>query len=163
MAIRLKDRFLACSAIALMAAAIQVCRAAALRPSLELLLNLLWFSLAVASFTAWVSRRNPDGGSRRLELLSLVFVFALLFPVISPSDDLAQPLDDDACTTQVLISGLKAEKHLAAPLHRPQSALLALPFLPTLARSPEAVAGPAVKSLPSVVGQATGNHSPPLI
>ncbi len=164
MAIRVsRDRLLASSAIVLSASASLLWRAAALRPSLEVLLNLLWVGLALGTLGAWACRRGPAIHSHRLELLSLVFVFALLFPVVSASDDLAQPLDDDACTTQAMVSGLKAEKHVAASLHQPLSALPALPFLSTLVRSPEAVAGPAAKSLPVAMGQATGNHSPPLV
>ncbi len=145
-----------------MAAAIQVCRTAALRPSLEVGLNLLWFGLALGSFTAWIGRCNPRGRPRRLELLSLAFVFALLFPVISPSDDLAQPLDDDACTTQIMISGLKAEKHFAAPVRPSQTATPAVLLFPTLLRNADIVTLPAVRPLPNAVSHATGNHSPPL-
>jgi hypothetical protein len=157
-----KDRLLASSAIALIAAAILLCWVGGVRPSLEVVLNLLWLGLASATLAAWLCRCTPVRRSRRLELLALLFAFALLFPVISPSDDLAQPLDDDACTAQMVLSVLKAERHFPATVGLPEAALRPLPFLPTLVWSTEITAGHPAKLLPSAISHATGNHSPPL-
>ncbi len=157
----LKNRLLAASAIALIAAAPFLWRMTGLQPSLEVVLNLVWLVLVLASFGAWGCRR-PAPRPRHLELVTLVFVFALLFPVISPSDDLAQPLDDDACTSQLVISGLKAEKHTPAAVGLPESALPVLSFVPMLARSIEIAVPPAMRSFPAAIGHASGNHSPPL-
>jgi hypothetical protein len=156
-----KDRLLAFVAIVLTGASIPVCRAIPVTPSLEVALNLLWLGLVLGSFTAWICRRRPVLRLRRLELLALVFVFALLFPVISPSDDLAQPLENDGCTTQLVVGVLKAEKQVAATACLPFSVMPKSPFLPALQSRTEIVTLPSAKSLPSATGHATGNHSPP--
>jgi len=53
---------------------------------MENLLNLCWLLLAVAALVAWRCQA-PRGGHGR-PLVALLFVLALMFPVISASDDL---------------------------------------------------------------------------
>jgi hypothetical protein len=59
---------------------------------MEILLNLLWLITAVAVFSLWMLRWIParEARSNRMftEAVALVAVFALLFPVISLTDDL---------------------------------------------------------------------------
>jgi hypothetical protein len=59
---------------------------------METLLNLVWLAVAVAAIWLWrfhwsVSRRNPRH-STSMEAVAMVCVLALLFPVISLTDDL---------------------------------------------------------------------------
>jgi len=53
---------------------------------MELLLNLIWVVLAAATLYAWGRRRNHP--QSRPHLIALVCLLALLFPVISATDDL---------------------------------------------------------------------------
>jgi hypothetical protein len=59
---------------------------------METFLNLVWLAVTVAGIWLWrfrwiVSRRNPRH-STRMEAVAMVCVLALLFPVISLTDDL---------------------------------------------------------------------------
>jgi hypothetical protein len=59
---------------------------------METFLNLVWLAVTVAAIWLWrfrwiVSRRNPRH-STRMEAVAMVCVLALLFPVISLTDDL---------------------------------------------------------------------------
>ena len=60
--------------------------------NMELGLNLFWLLLTVVSFALWGRRRSSDaGGRQRLPLLSAIALgsaLAILFPVISVTDDL---------------------------------------------------------------------------
>jgi hypothetical protein len=56
---------------------------------MELLLNLIWLLLVVPAFLLWKSSRQAEGLPRAsLRLLALACVLALLFPVVSASDDI---------------------------------------------------------------------------
>jgi hypothetical protein len=156
-----KNRVLAFLAILLVGALMLLCRMTVLRPSLEETLNVFWLGLATGSFIAWICRRDAASRSRTLGLLALVSVFALLFPVISPTDDLAQPLDNDACTTQLVLSGIKAEKHVAAGAGVPAAVVFQPSILPTQQRRAEIVTFSSARSLSNAIRFATGNHSPP--
>src|SRR5689334_14761123 len=61
---------------------------------MELLLNLVWIATASAALVAWVAwRRSSDSDAVPKMLrgtMVVVCVLALLFPVISISDDLSQ-------------------------------------------------------------------------
>jgi hypothetical protein len=59
---------------------------------METILNLIWLVVTVAAIWLWrfrwsVSRQNPRH-STRMEVVAMVCVLALLFPVISLTDDL---------------------------------------------------------------------------
>jgi hypothetical protein len=59
---------------------------------METILNLIWLAVTVAAIWLWrfrwsVSRQNPRHGAR-MEVVAIVCVLALLFPVISLTDDL---------------------------------------------------------------------------
>jgi hypothetical protein len=59
---------------------------------METILNLAWVAITVAAMWLWrfrwtVSRQNPRH-STRVEVVAIVCVLALLFPVISLTDDL---------------------------------------------------------------------------
>jgi hypothetical protein len=56
---------------------------------MELLLNLIWLLLIVPAFLVWNSPRNrADRHRANFALLTLICVLALLFPVISATDDM---------------------------------------------------------------------------
>jgi hypothetical protein len=59
---------------------------------METILNLIWLAITLAAIWLWrfrwtVSRQNPRH-SKRMEAVAMVCVLALLFPVISLTDDL---------------------------------------------------------------------------
>ena len=79
--------------------------------TMELTLNIIWLVLALAGFAwwAWMHRRAwTQGGVSGRRLGAVIFCSALLFPVISMTDDLhAQPAayEDPAPARQVIQSG----------------------------------------------------------
>jgi hypothetical protein len=81
---------------------------------MELLLNLVWVAIAVASFCVLLRKRGTESQYRTVPYakawLALACVLVLLFPVVSASDDLhpAQAVLEDAT---------KRIQQLAAPLH----------------------------------------------
>jgi len=137
-----------------------------LRPSvhltLEASLNLLWLLLAMGAFAHWLA----PGGSRRsthlAELVTLVFVLSLLFPVISANDDLALDLINDAKTSQSMVStqGEKQLRGSAGLLGSP--AALAAQLDSALPAAFEFISTHVRAASVATPGDATGNHSPPL-
>jgi hypothetical protein len=132
--------------------------------TLEASLNLLWLLLAIYALAHWV---GPGASRRRAHLpglISLVFILSLLFPVISANDDLAQLyLINNAKTSLSITTSLKNGKQLhSAGLPDWSAALadLSACFLPVTAEFVPGSARPASVATP---GEATGNHSPPLL
>jgi len=67
---------------------------------MENLLNLCWLLLGVAALVAWHCQASRSGHGR--PLVALLFVLALMFPVISASDDLhptPQAMEDSSKRT----------------------------------------------------------------
>ena len=65
---------------------------------MEILLNLVWASLAVCLVQLWARFAPREGGSRRIQIVALAMLIVILFPVISVSDDLQaaqNPAEDD--------------------------------------------------------------------
>jgi hypothetical protein len=54
----------------------------------ELFLNLVWVALAVCIVGVWFRRENRSEADRRMQWVALAVLIAVLFPVISVSDDL---------------------------------------------------------------------------
>jgi hypothetical protein len=54
----------------------------------EILLNLAWAALAVFIVCLWLRLGDRTGLDRRRQIIALVVLLAILFPVISVSDDL---------------------------------------------------------------------------
>lgn len=130
--------------------------------TVEAVLNVSWVLLAVVAFARW----NSGGSYRRDSFsgtLSLIFVLALLFPVISASDDQAQmALIDNADAAQSIALNLENHKqqlHIVASL---------TPAVPVAAESPacplpfELVSEPVFTATFDTTDNTTGNHSPPL-
>jgi hypothetical protein len=66
----------------------------------ETFLNLAWAVLAVASAVLWMRTERRTGSECYLPLMALVLLLAILFPVISVSDDLwamQNPAEADTC------------------------------------------------------------------
>lgn len=55
---------------------------------MEIFLNLVWAALAVAIVVHWHRTGSHSGHSRRAQLVAIAVLVAILFPVISVSDDL---------------------------------------------------------------------------
>jgi len=101
---------------------------------MELLLNLVWVTLALVAFCAFLRKRRACAWTARIPyvkaLLALSCMLVLLFPVVSASDDLHP-------TQAVLEDASKRIHQLVAPLQHVQvnsltgtfPALLAIYFL----------------------------------
>lgn len=129
-------------------------------------LNLLWLFVALAAFFQWVSPRIKSYRNRLplSGLVSLIFALALLFPVISANDDVAElELINDAVTSRSLATVFKSDKQLHTVAGLPD----ALPgtlsqFTFSVSLDSEFVAEPAFTLSVAIPGETTGNHSPPL-
>lgn len=55
---------------------------------MELILNLAWGLLAVASICLWARVERRKGAERRSPVIALLMLIVILFPIISVSDDL---------------------------------------------------------------------------
>jgi hypothetical protein len=54
----------------------------------EILLNLAWAALALLIVCLWIRNGDLTGTDRRRQLVAIAVLIAILFPVISVSDDL---------------------------------------------------------------------------
>jgi hypothetical protein len=115
---------------------------------MELLLNLLWLSLALGTLFAFVQRRRRStlwaAPPYCASLIALAFTMVLLFPIVSASDDLhpAQAVVEDAS---------KKIQLMVAPVHMVRTsaprALLPL-MLPLCMMVALAVLGPSDSLVP---------------
>lgn len=55
---------------------------------MEIVLNLIWVLLAVVIVRLWMSQARQEGASAMTQLAALAILIAILFPVISVTDDL---------------------------------------------------------------------------
>ncbi len=139
----------------------------ALRPwvhlTLEVSLNLLWLLLGLIALVRWSSPSSTRNRRRPFALVTLIFILALLFPVISANDDVAQQeLINDAMSAKSLSATFKADKQrhscvdvAAAP---PSDSPCAV-YAPGAA---EFTPQPALNQSVATPGETTGNHSPPM-
>jgi hypothetical protein len=94
---------------------------------MELLLNLLWLSLALPAFWIWGTRSVPvrDSLARIRSLVFLGCALVLLFPVVSATDDLRalQPVTEEFGASKCAVKrspGIKSATQLkdaASPAH----------------------------------------------
>jgi hypothetical protein len=94
---------------------------------MELLLNLIWITLATGAFLIFLHSRQASGDvqvSLRRALIALACVTLLLFPIVSASDDLHP-------TQAVLEDATRRVQHLISPLHV-SAGDAAVPMLPLL-------------------------------
>lgn len=67
---------------------------------MEIFLNLAWAVLAVVLVGLWLRTGSRIGHSRRSQIIAIAVLIAILFPVISVSDDLMaiqNPAETDNC------------------------------------------------------------------
>ena len=96
---------------------------------MELLLNLVWVILAVSALGAWGWRRNHPHS--RPQLIALVCLLALLFPVISATDDLhamRSEMEDSSSNKRSLKQAVTGKTAWQQSIHNPP-ALLAAAFV----------------------------------
>lgn len=55
---------------------------------MEILLNLVWAALALLIVCQWLRLDSTSGADRRRQIVAIAVLLAILFPVISVSDDL---------------------------------------------------------------------------
>ena len=82
---------------------------------MEALLNLAWVLLTAAMALLWFRFGNRKGTSRAAQLLTLMVLLLILFPVISVSDDLLalqNPAEADCCSKR---DHVVANAHSALP------------------------------------------------
>ena len=95
---------------------------------MELLLNVAWLAIAAVTFIAFVCRHKGSAWYARVPyqtaLLALACALALLFPVVSASDDLHP-------TQAVLEDATKRIQQVVAPQHHGNS-WSSQPFIPAL-------------------------------
>ncbi len=97
---------------------------------MEIILNLAWAALAIFMVWAWVRTDGRTGHSRRGQLVAITLLIAILFPVISVTDDLAaaqNPAETDTCIRRDHL--LPAKAHTLLPE-------VALPAIPSFAGIP---------------------------
>jgi hypothetical protein len=89
-------------------------------PNMELLLNLIWITLALAALCAFARRRSSSPqvpGSRWIKaLLALTCSIVLLFPIISASDDLhpvQAAVEDASKRVQLALASGSADRSAA--------------------------------------------------
>jgi hypothetical protein len=67
---------------------------------MELVLNLAWMVLATLMCWVWMGYAPREGASRRMQIVALALILAILFPAISLTDDLVtaqNPSETDCC------------------------------------------------------------------
>lgn len=67
---------------------------------MEILLNLAWAALALLLVCLWLRLGSPTGTGRGRQIIAIVVLIAILFPVISVSDDLMavqSATEQDSC------------------------------------------------------------------
>jgi hypothetical protein len=131
--------------------------------TLEAFLNVLWLSLALGTLVYWLTGGSTRSPSNRTGLVSLIFVIALLFPVVSASDDIAEmALINDAATSQSIIANLEHGTQLIGAVDGPGCLMTPTPELSScFSVSFELFSETSFAAGAETPRHATGNHSPP--
>jgi hypothetical protein len=91
---------------------------------MELILNLIWVVLAVSALCAWGWRRSRP--QSRPHLIALVCLLALLFPVISATDDLnamRSEMEDSSPSKRGLKQAVTGKAVWQQTIHNPPAVL----------------------------------------
>jgi hypothetical protein len=67
---------------------------------MELILNLVWVVLAIVFLGLWMRSDRRDGANTHAQIIALLMVIVIFFPVISVTDDLQalqNPAEIDCC------------------------------------------------------------------
>ncbi len=130
--------------------------------ALEDWLNLAWTLLAVLVLVHWAK----VGAKRRdfaCGFVALIFVFCLLFPIISADDDqlqIAFITDTSASQAMDAFKNAKQLRNATGPVALAEVPRVSPPFLPPAVLEP--LTEQRVLQGVSVKPGATGNHSPPI-
>jgi hypothetical protein len=132
---------------------------------MELLLNLAWLLLMVPAYLLWRdSRSHPQAHRSSLVLLVLACTLAILFPVVSASDDIQamRPEMEEAASRDAISSSQQTRFHHFVLHPAGGVALLASP----VARHPEAHAlgtvAPLLCAVPASISlEALSARAPP--
>ena len=132
---------------------------------MELLLNLTWLLLMMPAYLLWRdSRRHPQAHRSSLVLLVLACTLAILFPVVSASDDIqAMRPEMEETATRDAISSSHQTRFLHSVQHPPGGAAL---LASQVARPPDAQALnliiPLLCTLPAFISlEALSARAPP--
>jgi hypothetical protein len=92
----------------------------------EILLNLVWAALALLIVGLWLRVGSPAGSDRRRQIIAIAVLIAILFPVISVSDDLIAAVqsssEQDTCQRRDYLASLNT--HPLLPFAAIVSALI---------------------------------------
>jgi len=94
---------------------------------MELFLNLIWMVLAASTMCAWGRRRNHP--QSRPHLIALVCLLALLFPVISATDDLnamRSEMEDSSPSKRGLKQAVTGKAVWLLAVHNPPALLVSV-------------------------------------
>jgi hypothetical protein len=89
----------------------------------EIFLNLAWAVLAVALVALWLRTGSRADHSRRSQIIAIAVLIAILFPVISVSDDLMaaqNPAETDSGQRRDHLASIDAHVLLATAIEPPQ-------------------------------------------
>ncbi len=93
---------------------------------MELALNLAWMVLATLMCWLWMRCAPREGTDRRIHFVAVVLIIAILFPVISITDDIAwaqNPAETDSCQRrQHLVARAHSTLHPVVPTFPPSLA-----------------------------------------
>lgn len=92
---------------------------------MELLLNLIWVVFAVAALCAWGRRRGKP--QSRPHLIAVICLLALLFPVISATDDLRamrSEMEDSSSSKRSLKQAVTGKLSWQRTIHNPPALLV---------------------------------------
>lgn len=127
---------------------------------MELFLNLLGISVAMAFVCLWLRQASFPGSDRKTQFVALVLLILILFPVISVTDDLLaaqNPAETDSCVRRDYAThGVQPAPQLLAILPAPLVVAHRFGFL--------GFAGPDAHPLPTLSAPATApieNRPPP--
>jgi hypothetical protein len=128
---------------------------------MELILNFAWLVLAVLMFWLWMRPALPSSARQRTQVIALLMLIVILFPVISVTDDLwaaQNPAELDCCARRHhAVSSPHSIFPVTATLPPPVFAELSLDFLH--------FAAPGIRPAPLVVNPALAsiqNRPPPV-
>jgi len=126
----------------------------------EILLNSVWALLALLIVTVWLRLEVPEGTDRRRQIIVILILIAILFPVISVSDDL---MAMQSATEQ---DGLQRRDYLAASSAHPVLLFAAIVPALIIEMSPGSPPFISIRGLPRpsierAVLSVSGNRPPP--
>jgi hypothetical protein len=108
----------------------------------EILLNLAWAALALLIVCLWLRIDDRTGANRRRQIVAIVVLIAILFPVISVSDDLM------AVQNATEQDGSQRRDHLASANAHPILPFATFVSLLNFDVGPGSVRFPSTHSLP---------------